>query len=205
MQFTHMRSQSFRPYLIFFGLIAFVLFTSNTFITQKENTLPNKKEVVAQAENTPFQTIIKVLKSPRCMNCHPSDDQPRQGDDSHIHKLSVVRGSDNHGGPVQTCNTCHHEENNVYTNVPGAPKWGLAPKTMGWHGLSDVEIGKAILDPSKNGNHSPEEIVHHMKNDALVLWAWNPGDGRSVPPVPLDEFKMALDQWLADGTPVPDE
>ncbi len=200
-----MRISSFKPFLFFLGIIAFVLLTSSTYISQEKSNTSKTKASLNQNDTTPFQTILKVLKSPRCMNCHPSDDQPRQGDDSHVHRLGVVRGMNNQGGPVQTCNTCHHEENNSYTNVPGAPHWGLAPKTMGWHGLSDSALGKAILDKSKNGNRTPEEIVHHMGNDALVLWAWNPGKGRSIPPVPLEEFKKALDEWLAAGTPIPAE
>jgi hypothetical protein len=197
---------SLKPYFILLAIITLLLSLSNTFIAQNEvSTPPEKVPGEIQSNSSPFQTILKVLKSPRCMNCHPSDDQPRQGDDRHIHQLNVVRGVDNHGGPVQTCNTCHHVDNNIYTNVPGAPHWGLAPKSMGWQGLTDAELGRAILDKAKNGNRSPEEIVAHMSGDALVLWAWNPGEGRSVPPVPLNDFKKALNDWLADGTPVPEE
>ncbi len=197
-----MSIQSLKPYLLFLTLIAFVIFESNTYIAQNEVKPVPEKIAHNSSEPSPFQTIIKVLKSPRCMNCHPSDDFPRQGDDGHLHKLGVTRGIDNHAGPVQTCNTCHQDSNNIYTNVPGAPHWGLAPKSMGWQGLTDTELGQAILDKSKNGNRTPEEIVHHMGHDALVLWAWNPGEGRTTPPVPLDEFKKALEEWLTAGTPV---
>src|SRR5882672_8754726 len=41
-----------------------------------------------------FMQVYKVLMSPRCMNCHPAGDQPLQGDDSHIHTMSVQRGKD---------------------------------------------------------------------------------------------------------------
>ena len=195
-----------KPYFILLAISTFLLFLNNSLISQNEESKNEENEPeVSQTDSTPFQTIIKVLKSPRCMNCHPSDDFPRQGDERRIHQLNVSRGADNHGGPVQTCNTCHHADNNIYTNVPGAPHWGLAPKSMGWQGLSDSELGRAILDKTKNGNRSPEEIVAHMSGDALVLWAWNPGEGRSAPPVPLNDFKKALNDWLAEGTPVPNE
>ena len=139
------------------------------------------------------------------MNCHPSDDQPRQGDDRHKHLFNVQRGIDNHGLTVQQCATCHHEENNPYTNVPGAPHWGLAPKTMGWMGLTDAEIGKVLLDKEKNGGRTPEALVKHMSEDKLVLWAWNPGKGRTLPPVSLDNFKKALNQWLENGAHIPEK
>ena len=150
-----------------------------------------------------FQSILKVLKSPRCMNCHPSGDVPRQGDDQHLHRMGVSRGKADHGGLVQKCETCHHQENNLYANVPGAPHWGLAPRSMGWQGLSDLELGKALVDKNKNGGRSPQDLVKHMGQDSLVLWAWNPGPGRTPPPVPLPEFRAALNEWLNNGAHVP--
>lgn len=164
------------------------------------------QEVEAQAiGNEPYDVVVSVLTSPRCSNCHPSDNIPRQRDDQVPHILNVTRGEDNHGGPVQTCDTCHHEENNPYSNVPGAPHWGLAPASMGWHGLPDAEVAAALLDPAKNGGRSHEDLLHHMSEDALVLWAWDPGEGRTPPPVPHAEFIAALDAWLAAGAPIPSE
>ena len=152
-----------------------------------------------------YETVMTVLTSPRCSNCHPTDHRPRQRDEQIEHLFNVQRGEDNHGGPVQTCATCHHEENNPYSNVPGAPHWGLAPHTMGWHGLSHAEIAQALIDPAMNGERSFEDLIHHMSEDALVLWAWDPGEGRTPPPVPHDQFVEALDIWLAAGAPIPAE
>ena len=152
-----------------------------------------------------YQAVMAVLTSPRCSNCHPTDHVPRQRDDQIEHLFNVQRGEDNHGGPVQTCETCHHEENNPSSNVPGAPHWGLAPQSMGWHGLSHAEIAHALLDPSMNGERSFEDLIHHMSEDALVLWAWEPGEGRTPPPVPHDEFVHALEVWLAAGAPIPNQ
>jgi len=150
-----------------------------------------------------FQTILEVLRSPRCMNCHPSNDVPKVGDDRHPHLFGVVRGEDDHGGPAQMCSTCHQDENNEYSMVPGAPHWGLAPISMGWEGLNDAELGAVLLDTSKNGNRTPEDLVKHMSEDALVLWAWEPGGERTPPPVPLNEFKAALQTWLDNGAKTP--
>ena len=162
-----------------------------------EKTLANEFEA--------YDTVMTVLSSPRCSNCHPTDHRPRQRDEQIVHLFNVQRGEDNHGGPVQTCETCHHEENNRYSNVPGAPHWGLAPHTMGWHGLSHAEIAQALIDPAMNGERSFEDLIDHMSEDALVLWAWDPGEGRTPPPVPHDEFIEALEVWLAAGAPIPTE
>ena len=150
-----------------------------------------------------FETVMTVLTHPRCINCHPVADRPRQRDEQIFHILNVTRGEDNHGGPVQTCETCHHEENNPYSLVPGAPHWGLAPKTMGWYGLSHVEIVQRLLDPEMNGGRSYEDLIHHVNNDALVLWAWEPGGDRTPIPVPHDEFVQAMEVWLEAGAPIP--
>lgn len=152
-----------------------------------------------------YNVVMSVLTSPRCINCHPSDDKPRQRDEQIDHILLVERGEDNHGGPVQTCATCHHEENNAYSEVPGAPHWGLAPASMGWLGKSNADIAATLLDPSKNGGRSFDDLIHHMSNDALVLWAWDPGEGRTTPPIPHDEFVDALEAWLAAGAPIPEQ
>ncbi len=185
-----------KPYFFFAIIAAAILLASSTSLTP-----PPDKAKSLEA----FDTVLQVLKSPRCMNCHPSDDFPRQGDDRHIHVFNVTRGTDDHGGPVQKCETCHREENNEYSNIPGAPHWGLAPKSMGWQGLSDTALAQALLDRSKNGNRSAEDLVRHMSEGALVLWAWNPGGQRTPPPIPLDEFKQALQDWLENGAQIPSE
>lgn len=157
------------------------------------------------ADIEPFDTIMSVLTHPRCSNCHPVADRPRQRDEQIIHLFNVTRGEDNHGGPVQTCETCHHEENNPYSLVPGAPHWGLAPKSMGWYGLTDAEIAEALLNPTKNGDRTFEDLLHHMSEDPLVLWAWEPGNGRTPPPVSHEEFVQALEEWFDAGAPIPVE
>lgn len=151
-----------------------------------------------------FDTILQVLKHPRCINCHPVGDRPRQGDDQHLHLFNVQRGEDNHAGPVQKCSTCHHEENNPYTNVPGAPHWGLAPKSMGWFGLSDSEIAQRLTDTTRNGGRTTEDLVHHMTHDKLVLWAWNPGGERTPIPISFENFEKALHRWADNGAYIPE-
>lgn len=172
-----------------FGLLALCL-----------GLVPAHSTPAEPAPGPAFATVLEVLRSPRCMNCHPTDDRPRQGDDQHEHLFQVERGDNDHGGPVQQCATCHRQENNPYTLIPGAPHWGLAPSSMGWLGLSDAEIHRRLLDPEANGGRSVADLVQHMSEDALVLWAWQPGAGRQPPSVPLDEFRQALQRWLEEET-----
>jgi hypothetical protein len=40
-----------------------------------------------------FTEAARVLTHPRCMNCHPADDHPRQGNDRRLHMPPVTRGS----------------------------------------------------------------------------------------------------------------
>lgn len=170
----------------------------NTSEKPSKNVLPDKKKSLEA-----FQKIITVLKSPRCINCHPTGDVPRQGDIQRLHPFGVTRGEANHGGKVQQCATCHHTENMDFANVPGAPHWGLAPKSMGWFGLSDIEIGKKLTDKNSNGGRSAQDLVKHMSSDSLVLWAWNPGKGRKKPPIELEEWKKVLIEWIENGAEVP--
>jgi hypothetical protein len=150
-----------------------------------------------------FNQMLKVIRHPRCMNCHPSDDRPRQGDDAHVHQMNVQRGKDDKGLPVLRCNSCHQSENNNYSDVPGAPKWHLAPKSMSWQGLSDARIGEAILNKSKNGRRDVKALVEHMTKDSLVLWAWAPGEGRQLPPLSQSDFAKFVKEWADNGAVIP--
>lgn len=167
---------------------------------------PQTQEAAMKA----FDKMMAVLTHKRCVNCHPAGDRPRQGEDSHYHNFGVRRGEDGHGLPALQCATCHQQENNDYSGVPGAPDWGLAPLKMQWEGLSRVEIARSILDPARNGGRTLEETVHHLTEHELVLWAWEPGvDGNGVPrekpPVPKEEYIKAVKEWAAAGAPIPEE
>jgi len=157
-----------------------------------------------------FDKMMSVLTHKRCINCHPSDNYPRQGEDSHIHNFGVQRGPDNHGVAALKCETCHQSANNDLAGVPGAPEWSLAPLKMAWQGLSRVEIAKSMLNPENNGGRSLEETVHHLTEHELVLWAWEPGvdangKPREKPPVPKDEYIAAVKAWAAAGAPIPEK
>lgn len=162
------------------------------------------KDPARAAALAAYDRIATVLQSPRCLNCHPRGDRPTQADDRHVHGMNVQRGPDNTGVAAMRCATCHQAHNNDLAGVPGAPHWHLAPRSMGWAGLTKGEQCRALLDPRNNGGRGVAELVAHMTGDALVLWAWAPGRGRTPPPLSADEMKTALAQWAAAGAPCPE-
>ena len=171
-------------------------------------TIPEDIQV-AQENETNFNKMMDVLTHPRCINCHPNDHIPKQGDDSHPHYFGMSRGEQNLGYEATKCTTCHQTENNNYSGVPGAPEWSLAPAQMYWEGLSRKEIAESMMDPKRNGGRTPEETLHHLTEHELVLWAWEPGvraDGtpRELPPVPLEEYKKAVKEWIEHGAVIPE-
>ncbi len=153
-----------------------------------------------------FVAFVSVLRHPRCMNCHSRGDFPRQGDDSHPHTMNVRRGPEGHGATAEKCTTCHQDHNLAGAHMPpGAPNWGLPPPStpMIWEGLTDRQICRAIKDPKQNRNRNLDQLVVHLTSDKLVMWAWEPGEGRNPIPMSHDEFAAKVKKWQAAGAPCP--
>ncbi|TMB20119.1 MAG: hypothetical protein E6J65_16945, partial [Deltaproteobacteria bacterium] len=150
------------------------------------------------AEPTPpetglFEPIASVVMHPRCINCH-QDESPRQTDEKIVHRPFVVRGKDDHGAPTQPCQTCHQATNTADGFVPGVTTWRLAPLSMLWEGKTKAEICEQMKDPERNGGRrTGEEVIEHTKVDPLVLWAWDPGAARTMPPLSHAQFLEALE------------
>src|SRR5882672_3482077 len=49
----------------------------------------------------------RVIQSPRCLNCHPVNRQPTQGDDLHAHVPLMYAGPGDHGVAGLQCKSCH--------------------------------------------------------------------------------------------------
>ena len=109
-----------------------------------------------------FEEAGKVLKHPRCVNCHPASDRPRQTDRMRPHEPLVVRGADGHGAPGMACNACHGDANFDPAQVPGDPHWHLAPASMSLEGRSIGQICEQIKDPARNGNRDIPAILRHL-------------------------------------------
>jgi hypothetical protein len=168
-----------------------------------EKTLFSAETKDHAASITYFNKMALVLQHPRCLNCHPKGDYPLQGMDQHAHIMNVKRGPDNHGEVGMKCATCHGSENNLNSGVPGAPKWGLAPHSMAWMGLTKHELCLAIKDPKKNSGMNLTHLLHHNAEDKLVAWAWNPGKGREPAPGTQAEFGENTKKWIEAGADCP--
>ncbi len=151
-----------------------------------------------------FAEIGRVLQHPRCMNCHPAGDRPTQGETMHPHEPPVLRGDANIGVPGMRCTTCHQAGNVDHAEVPGHPKWHLAPIEMAWQGKSLGDICRQIKDPARNGGMTLAALEKHMAEDDLVGWGWNPGKGREPAPGTQKSFGLLFSAWLADGGHCPD-
>lgn len=196
------------------GIFAAVLaFSKMNYGMAESNYIPIVEKDSTEREKSLnlFTEVAKVLRHPRCANCHPNDNNPRQSDNMHKHLFNVQRGADDRGAIGMRCYSCHGASNNVPSGVPGVPepnapntsRWHLAPLSMGWMGLNDAELGERLLNREMNGNMSPEDLVKHMEEDPLVLWGWNPGPGREPIPISHGEFMHVLKEWVATGAHVP--
>jgi hypothetical protein len=151
-----------------------------------------------------FREAGKVIASPRCMNCHPATERPTQKDSMQPHQPLVVRGEAGHGAAGGlACNTCHHDANYDPAQVPGNPKWALAPAEMAWQGKSLGQICVQIKDRARNGDKDMAKLVHHMAEDELVGWGWNPGAGRTPAPGTQKQFGELIKAWAEAGAACP--
>ena len=150
-----------------------------------------------------FTELGKVLTHPRCLNCHPAGDRPRQGDTSRLHQPPVVRGADGFGLPAMRCPICHLQANFDPAGVPGNPIWHLAPREMAWEGKTLGEICAQIKDPARNGNRALAALIEHIGEDHLVGWAWAPGYGRQPAPGTQKEAGALVEAWIKTGAECP--
>jgi hypothetical protein len=150
-----------------------------------------------------FGELGKVLTHPRCVNCHPAGDHPRQGDQARLHQPPVERGADGHGLPAMRCSICHQQANFDPARVPGHPEWHLAPAEMAWEGKSLGDICAQIKDRERNGGRSLGELVHHIGTDTLVGWAWAPGFGRRPAPGTQKQAGALVEAWVQTGAVCP--
>jgi hypothetical protein len=167
---------------------------------------PRSPRPDASASREAFLQVCKVFTSPRCQNCHPAGDSPLQGDDSHVHLQNVRRGKDGHGVYAMRCDTCHQTVNLPGEHMPpGNPRWSL-PSTehkMVFVGRSPAELCRQLKDPRQTGGRSLQQLLEHVSTDDLVGWAWDPGAGRTLPPLSRSDTAMQMKIWIAGGAACP--
>ncbi len=159
-----------------------------------------------------FNETAKVYFSARCANCHPAGDTPTQGDEMSPHTQGVTRGKDGKGVYGQKCTTCHQSENLEGDHMPPgvntAAGWHMPPAShkMPFQGITAGQLCRNFKDPRQNGGFktAKEAMEHIHKRDPLVLWGWEPGNSRSVPPLTFDQFVAKVDEWLENGAACPE-
>ena len=183
--------------------ISLALLVIGLFASVTTPAVVQRDDARAQAA---FESIMPVLRHPRCFNCHANGDFPRQGDDNHQHAQNVRRGPTGQGVTAEKCSTCHQAENVAGLNMPpGAPSWHLPPPNMPmiWEGKTSGQICLQLKDPKQNNGKTVAQIVEHVTSDKLVLWGWNPGEGRTAPPMSHEEFASKFAAWARYGAACP--
>lgn len=89
---------------------------------------------------------------------------------------------------------------------PGAPGWQLPPEDMRmvFEGSTPHEICLHLKDPAQNGMRSPDEMLEHVETTPIVLWGWNPGEGRTPVPMSHEEFVKNIKEWIDNGAACPE-
>jgi hypothetical protein len=193
---------SHRTALIFFG--AFVLSCALSSLPRRGIVLGLVSAQASGDEESllAFAVVASVLTSPRCLNCHVPGDSPLQGDMGTPHNMNVRRGPDGRGTAAMHCTNCHQDENSKQPHAPpGRPDWRLPPPSMrmAWQGLSIGDLCRTLKDPATNGGRSAEQLIEHVRDDRIVNWGWDPGPGRSIPPVSHNEFVTQFTEWIQTG------
>ncbi len=154
-----------------------------------------------------WNVMYGVLQHPRCVNCHPAGDRPLTGERGQPHPQNVQRGPAGLGLYAQRCAACHQTRNLPGPHLPpGAPSWHLPSPSMPmvFEGRSSGELCRQLLETRANGQRTPEEIFEHLARDPLVLWGWDPGEGREPVPTPHDALVSAVRTWIDTGCGCPD-
>ena len=173
-----------------------------------------KANTAAQAA---FLEAYKVFTHPRCVNCHPAGHSPLRGDNNEPHSY-LRRGVDGNGVYAVRCTNCHQSQNLPGEHSPpGAchptkeegkqnePRWRMPPSAtpMVFEKRTPAQLCRQLLNRKQNGNLTPKELLEHVTHDPLVLWGWNPGEGRSTPPLSHKEFVRNVKEWVDKGAACP--
>ena len=186
--------------------LAFTAFANGGARSQTEATAAG-----SDAARDAFLLVYEVFAHPRCVNCHPVGNRPLQTDRSVPHTMNVARGLDNKGRPGMRCETCHQQRPLAGAHVPPGvphvepfPDWQLAPIEMAIEGRNPGELCRQLKDKKKTGGLGLQDIIFHLDKDPLVLWAFDPGAGRTAIRIPHEDFMAAARTWAQAGAPCPE-
>jgi hypothetical protein len=75
---------------------------------------------------------------------------------------------------------------------------------MVFQGKTPAQLAMQLKDPKKNGGKSLQELIKHVSDDDLVINSgWNPGDGRTLPPLTHEQFAAKFTEWIEKGAAIP--
>lgn len=159
----------------------------------------------AEGSKKAFAEAAEVLFHPRCLNCHPAGDAPTIRDDMQPHQFNVKRGPEGKGIAPLNCTLCHGATNKP-GGAPGVVNWHMPPENvpMPFQGRTPGELCRQLKDPKQNGGRTMAQVNDHLDADPLVLWGWDPGEGRSVPKMSHREFSAKMHEWIAKGGACPE-
>jgi hypothetical protein len=66
------------------------------------------------------------------------------------------------------------------------------------------ELCRQSKDPKQSGGRSLEALLDHGAHDDLVGSGWNPGDGRTMPPLSRPDTVAQMKIWIEGGAACPD-
>jgi hypothetical protein len=173
--------------------------------TTKPKAGPAGKAKALEAARLAFDDVARVMLSPRCRNCHPAGDAPLHGDAGTPHAMNISRRSADAG---LACTACHRDRNSAIPGAPpGVPDWHMPGRDtpMVFEGHTPASLCRQLKDPAATGGRDLTDLVVHLEDDPFVQWAWQPGPGRSTPPITHDEVVALAAQWAAAGGPCPGE
>ena len=191
------------------AVVALALAGFAAFAWPKSQTPAVANSLDAKQAKAAFLEASKVFLSHRCMNCHTAGDVPTQGDSATPHPEGVGRGKEGRGLEGLACTDCHMAQNTEGEGMPpGVPDWRMPPADMKmvFQGRTPAELCRQIKDPKLNGGKTKlADVIHHMEGDPLVLWAWAPGNNRTVPPMTHKDFMAKMKTWVDNGGACPDQ
>jgi hypothetical protein len=74
---------------------------------------------------------------------------------------------------------------------------------MVFAGQTPRQICAAMRDPVHNGGKDGAALLAHVSKDALVLYGWDPGGKRTLPPLTHPAFVERFSTWITAGMPCP--
>ena len=148
-----------------------------------------------------FTELGKVLTYPRCLNCHPAGDRPRQGDMARLHQPPVERGRRR----LRPSGAALSDLPSGSELREGARKPDLASRAArNGLGRQDAEPDlRPDQGPRAERHRSLETLVEHIGEDHLVGWAWAPGPGRQSAPGTQKEAGALVAAWVQTGAACP--